>query len=158
MSVFRDFSPESVEVFENSQREGMQKMAAVAMRGSAAERQTTTSQETRKKRRPKRARRSPNKFKQLFMLVVPALVFLLALGWMSVYARITVNDCSSPKLKAICRQERMKNQRLKLKLDSLSSPHNLVAAAQKSGMVYTTSYDYIGKAQAVASAGEGVGE
>ncbi|MCX6344509.1 MAG: hypothetical protein NT018_05470 [Armatimonadetes bacterium] len=136
----------------------MQKMAAVATRGSAAQRQTTTSQETRKKRRPKRARRSLNKFKRLFILVVPALIFALALGWMSVYARISVNDCSNPKIKEVCRGERMKNQRLKLRLDSLSSPHNLVAAAQKSGMVYAARYDFIGKPQAVASAGERTGE
>ena len=130
-------------------------MAAVAVRGSA-ERQPTN--ETRKTRSPKRTRRPVNRFKRIFTLAAPALIFALVLGWMSVYARIYVNDCSNSKLNKICTIERMKNQRLKLKLDSLSSPHNVVAAAQKSGMVYATRYDYIGKVQALASAGEGIGE
>lgn len=133
-------------------------MAAVTMRGSVEERQTTTSQVKKRTISPKRAQKSPSKIKRLLLLVVPALIFALALGWMSVYARISVNDCSNPKLKEVCRGERMKNQRLKLRLDSLSSPHNLVTAAQKSGMVYAVRYDFIGKPQAVASAGERTGE
>jgi hypothetical protein len=85
-------------------------------------------------------------------VVLPALALGLFLPYMSIYARLAVTGHSRSALTASLDAQRLTNQRLKIECDSLSSPHNVVAAAQKSGMIYATSYDFIRRPLAVASA------
>jgi cell division protein FtsL len=93
-------------------------------------------------------------------MVVAASVFVLAmfLGWMSVYAKLVVTGYSRSKLVATCRQEQLRNQRLKLRMEALSSPGSVVDAARKAGMVYATEYDYIRTPRTVATAVGEVGD
>ena len=73
---------------------------------------------------------------------------------MSVYARGDRCRIHSQPTVTAYKQEKLKNQELRIKLDALRRPQNVVAEAQKSGMVYATQYEYIGRQQKVASAGK----
>jgi hypothetical protein len=83
------------------------------------------------------------------------LCVLVLLGWMSVYAQLAVAGYARSELLAACKQEQLKNQELRIKLDTLCRPRNVVAEAQKSGMVYATEYEYVGRPRNVASTGNG---
>lgn len=133
-------------------------MAAVAQRRVEETRQQTTVTGTRRVRRARPRRRAWARYRPMFSLIAGVLGLGLVLGWMSVYGRLAVAGYNRSELVAACRQEQLKNQRLKLKLDSLTSPQSVVAAAQKAGMVYATEYEYLGKPPRLADAGRGAGE
>ncbi|MCE5198367.1 MAG: hypothetical protein ABFD54_16695 [Armatimonadota bacterium] len=126
-------------------------MAAVAQRSNAV--QTPRVTHSTQAPRRTRSRRRPNyKFRNALKCFTFAVAIAMLFGWVSVHARITVTGYNRSRLTDLCREERLKNQRLKVQWDSLSSPHNVVAAAERSGMVYAAQYDYIHGPQAVASA------
>jgi hypothetical protein len=72
-------------------------------------------------------------------------------GYVSIYAHLTMTGYSRSKLLETCRQERLQNQRLKMRMDALSSPSYVVSAAEKAKMVYATQYDYLDKPERLAS-------
>ncbi|MCL5102521.1 MAG: hypothetical protein M1133_00205 [Armatimonadetes bacterium] len=126
-------------------------MAAVAQRCSTTTERPSASHRVRKVRRT-RVRRSPRiGFWLTSRAVICVIAGLSLFGWMSVYAKLTVTGYSRSRLLQMCRQEQLKHERLEVKWNSLSSPHNVVAAAEKSGMVYATDYDYIRSPQTIAS-------
>ena len=85
-------------------------------------------------------------------LLIPMLALAFAFGYMNVYANLTTTAYSRTRLMTMYKQEKIKNERLKLMLTSRSGPQEVTSAAAKAGMVYATKYDYLGKPQNVASA------
>jgi len=83
-------------------------------------------------------------------LSLTALAMLL--GYVNVYARVTVAGYSRGRLDSVVRAEKIRNERLKLTYNSLCSPARVVAAAEKSGMVYPSNYEYLRDTRMVASA------
>ena len=133
-------------------------MPAIAQRRADLNRQQTTSDVTRKVRRSRPRRRVRGAFPPALRLGLVGLCVLVLLGWMSVYARLAVAGYARSDLLAACKQEQLKNQELRIRLDTLRRPQNVVAEAQKSGMVYATEYEYVGGPRDVASTGNGAGD
>ena len=126
-------------------------MAAVAARATTVQKQTA-AQPVRTTRRT-RVRRSPrSSFRRAgrLVLLVSALAFLF--GYVNVYASLAKTSYSRSRLVQMCREEKLKNERLKVEWTRRCSPQNVVAAAEKSGMVYASNYEYMGASQTVASA------
>lgn len=79
-------------------------------------------------------------------------VLALAFAYVSAYASLATTSYSRSKLMSMSRQEKIKNERLKVELTRLTSPQGVVEAAQKAGMVYATDYLYLQPSQTVARA------
>lgn len=125
-------------------------MAAVAR--AATVRKQNIDQPVRKTRRT-RVRRSPrSSFRRAgrLVLLVSALAFLF--GYVNVYANLAKTSYNRSRLVQMCREEKLKNERLKVEWTRRCSPQNIVVEAEKSGMVYATEYDYIGEPETIASA------
>ncbi|MGC8863390.1 MAG: hypothetical protein ACP5R5_11550 [Armatimonadota bacterium] len=71
-----------------------------------------------------------------------------------IHAGLTAVSYRKSKLIEIRRLEKIRNERLTVELVARSSPRYVTAAAQKSGMVCATQYDYLQKPAAVATVGE----
>lgn len=120
-----------------------------------------TEQLTRRTSRPEaatkhmRARRKRHaRSRGLYRLVCP-----LVLGGMFIYvglyASLTATSYTQSRIDKLCRQERIRNERLKVELTRRSSPSNVMWSAQKAGMVYATEYEYLRQPPKMASAGTG---
>ncbi len=96
-------------------------------------------------------RRTRSNVSKLFWGAAIALVLVGLFGYVSVYVNLTTTGYNRAQLMAQCRQERIRNERLKIELNRLMSPQAIVVAAEKNGMVYATEYDYI-QPKAVAQA------
>lgn len=127
-------------------------MAAVAERRPAETRQQTTVNGTRKVKRAKPKYRVWNRYRPALILASVVLGLVILLGWMSIYARLAVTGYSRSELVSALKHEQLKNQRLKMKLDSLTRPQSIVVAAEKAGMVYASEYEYVGKPARLADA------
>lgn len=126
-------------------------MPAVAVRTNAVEKRSTSSNPRARKRVRVRA---PFKVRlaRVSRLIVSVLVLAFVFGYVNVYANLTMTGYNRSKLMTVCREEKLKNERLKVQWNSLSSPHKVVTAAEKSGMVYASDYDYLNKPKTIASA------
>ena len=125
-------------------------MAAVAARAATVRRQTAdqpvrTTRRTRVRRSPRSSFRRAGR---LVLLVSAAFLF----GYIGVYASLAKTSYNRSNLVQMCREEKLRNERLKVEWTRRCSPQNVVAAAEKSGMVYATNYEYMGASQTVASA------
>ena len=124
-------------------------MAAVAAHSTAVQ---------PKARRKEVVKRAPTKRRpraaawKLSRIVLPVLALAFLFGYVNVYANLAVTNISRSKLVAMCTEEKIKNERLKIELARRSSPHNIVAVAQEFGMVYATEYDYLDTPRTFASA------
>ena len=128
-------------------------MAAVAVRRSSSQKKTDSS---RAKPGPKaRSRRKPRTAaRKLVRAVVLVAVLACLFCYVNLYANLAETSTSRSKLLDLCRQEKIKNERLKLELTVRSSPQEVVAAAERQEMVYATEYEYLELPRAVASAAE----
>jgi len=102
-------------------------------------------------RRARVRRRPASRIRRYATLVFSALVLACLFGYVSVYASLAKEGYSRSDLVRIQREETLENQRLKVELDSLCSPHKVVARAEESGMVYATQYDYVAEPETLAS-------
>lgn len=133
-------------------------MAAVLECGSAETSRQATTRESRKSTNRKARKRQSAMYRGAIKYAFGFLAVVLLFGWMCVYAMVTATGINRSDISRQLRREQITNQRLKMRLDSLSCPQNVVIAAQKAGMVYATQYEYVGKPQTVASAGKGMVE
>ena len=126
-------------------------MAAVAVRRSSLQSKTDSSRaKSGAKARPRRKPRTvARKFVRAVVLVV---VMACLFCYVNLYANLAETSTSRSKLLDLRRQEKIKNERLKLELTVCSSPQGIVAAAQRQKMVYATEYEYLERPRAVASA------
>lgn len=126
-------------------------MAAVAARAATVRKQTA-DQSARTTRRV-RVRRSPrSSFRRAGRLILLVSILAFSFGYVNVYANLAKTSYSRSRLVQMCREEKLQNERLKVEWTRRCSPQNIVAAAEKSGMVYATDYEYIGVSQTIASA------
>lgn len=123
---------------------------AVALRQNTETTYVTRRMPRAVRTRVRRRRRS--RFSQFIRMLMPVVGVAMLFGWVAIYANVTVTGYNRSRLTEQCRIERLKNERLKVECSRLSSPHKVTAAAQKAGMIYATSYDYIHLPQSVASA------
>ena len=72
--------------------------------------------------------------------------------FVNTYANLAVTGYSRDELSNTFNEEKIKNEELKVQWNLLTSPRNVVASAEKSGMIYAKDYDYLGKPKTVASA------
>lgn len=133
-------------------------MPAVAQRGAVQTRQQTTTNATTKVRRSRPRRATNGGLTPAMKYGLIGLCVIVLLSWMSVYARLAVAGKTRSELTKACAREQLRNQQLRIQLDVLCRPRNVVADAQKSGMVYASRYEYIGGRQHVASAEGGAGD
>lgn len=132
-------------------------MAAVAARSNAEVQRETDAGEVRTTRRVVRRRRrtsalsSPKSF-----FVMMGMVLVVGLCFVNTYAHITVTGYNRDQLTNTYNEEKQKNEDLKVQWNLLSSPHNVVASAEKSGMIYAKDYDYLGKPKSIASVPQSV--
>ncbi|MCE5313619.1 MAG: hypothetical protein ABFD49_01500 [Armatimonadota bacterium] len=122
---------------------------------AAVRRKTDTAGTTRLSPRALRARSRRlrfARFKHGLKMLLPVIAVVMLFGWVAVYANVTVTGYNRARLTAECRAAKLMNERLKVEYNRLSSPHKVVAAAEKTGMVYATDYDYVHPPQTVASA------
>ena len=131
-------------------------MAAVAVRPAEAEVQRQS--DVRENRLPPRSRRRRRKVARWkspkFLLVMLGFTLFLGFCFVNTYANLAVTGFSRDELSNTYNEQKIKNEELKVQWNLLSSPHNVTAAAQKSGMIYAKDYDYLGKPKSVASAKE----
>ena len=132
-------------------------MPAVAQRRADQSRQQTTTDVTRKVRRSRLRRKRRRAYPPALRFGLVGLCVLVLLGWMSVYAQLAVAGYARSDLLVACKRQQLTNQELRIRLDILCRPQNVVAEAQKSGMVYATQYEYVGRSRDVASTGNGAG-
>jgi hypothetical protein len=124
---------------------------AVAIQKPKTDRASRPSPAERHARaRRKRQARSKGLLRLAFPFVIAGMFVYVGL-----YASVTATSYSQSRLNVLCRQERIKNERLKVELVRRSSPSNIMAAAQKAGMVYATDYEYLRRPSTVASARTG---
>lgn len=129
-------------------------MNAVAERASTSTRSNTTPRRRQSTRgRVKRRRRMDFRRFSSFLMASAALLSLF--GYVSVYAHVKVTGYNRSRLMDQCREERIRNERLQLRYNTLTSPNHVVMAAERVGMVYATRYDYLQKNSRVASAKTG---
>jgi len=133
-------------------------MPQLTQRGAVESRQQTTKDVKRKVRRSRSRRVSLGGSRPALRYGLIGLCVITLLGWMNVYAQVTVAGNTRCQLRRAYEQEKLKNQKLRIKLDVLRRPQNVVAQARTSGMVYATQYEYIGRQQKVASAENGAGD
>ena len=126
-------------------------MAAVAtcsaaVRREAPPRRQDVTRSARSRRRPSTGGWS--------ILKVGAVVAVLALlfAYVNVYANLAAANCTRAQLMRECRIERIRNERLKVQLASVSISPDLEKRVAAAGMVYASKYDYLGKSQTVAQA------
>jgi hypothetical protein len=126
---------------------------AVTARVTAVPRETSTYQRSRNtttRTRPRRRVRSrANNIMRAFAMAI-GLAFLF--GYASVYANLAKTGYTRSELSAMCRRQRIENERLRVEMVRRSSPNYVVAAAKQSGMIPATQYDYLNKPRTVASA------
>ena len=98
-------------------------------------------------------RRRKSRSRKLMRIVIP-IFMVAAFLYIGLYAGVTAASYSKTRLTTLCRQERIRNERLTVELIRRSSPENVMAAAQKAGMVCATRYDYLRKPATVASSAD----
>lgn len=125
-------------------------MPAVAARVNTVRRESAGDPRSPRRTRVNRSPRSM--FRRAGRLILIAITLAFLFGYVSVYANLTKTGFSRSKLTQMCRVERLRNERLKVEWIRHCSPETVVAAAEKSGMVYATEYEYVGQQQNVASA------
>jgi hypothetical protein len=126
-------------------------MAAVAVRENLVRREEAAGTAMSSGRR---VRRRKNRLRKLTRLCIPIIV-VASFVYVGLYASVTAASYRKSKLIDLCRQERIMNERLTVEMIRRSSPRYVTAAAQKSGMVCATQYDYLHGPPTVASAGSG---
>ncbi len=95
-------------------------------------------------------RRRKSRSRKLVRIVIP-IFMVAAFLYIGLYAGLTAASYSKTRLTSLCRQQRIRNERLTVELIRRSSPKNVMAAAQKAGMVCATQYDYLHRPATVAS-------
>jgi len=126
-------------------------MAVVAVRQNPVRREETAGMAMSSGRRVRRRKSRARKLARLFIPIVLVASFL----YVGLYASVTAASYNKSKLIDLCRRERIRNERLTVDLIRRSSPRYVTAAAQKSGMVCATRYDYLHRPPTVASVGTG---
>ena len=76
--------------------------------------------------------------------VIGCVTLLLAFAYVALYANTLVQERKYADLVQKQRELKIKNDRLRLRLNALSAPDKIMAAAAKAGMVYAKQYDYLG--------------
>ncbi len=127
-------------------------MATVAVRTTAVRDEAGVCRARTRVTGRRRTIRQPYNYLMLVKRVLSALMIAFLLGYVNVYANLATTGHSRSRLTAAYERELRRNEQLKVEFKSLSSPHNVVMAAQKGGMVYATQYDYIRGPLNVASA------
>jgi len=123
-------------------------MAAVAARETVVKKSESSQRKSGKHVKRQRGVRMRGALRMLGYAFGLAFVF----GYVGVYGTLATTAYSRSRISSECRQDRIRNQRLKVEYIRLSSPGKVMAAAQKTGMVYADRYDYLNKSQTVASA------
>ncbi len=111
----------------------------------AASREVSVRQVVRRRSRLRRLARR---------LLIPS-ILVGSFFYIGLYAGVTSTSYDNSRLAELCRQERIKNERLTVELIRRSGPSYVTRAAEKDGMVCATQYDYLHKPATVASAGAG---
>jgi hypothetical protein len=74
-------------------------------------------------------------------------------GYVWLYANLTATSFDRSRMMNEFKAEQIRNERLKVEYVRRLSPAYAMAAAEKAGMVYAKQYDYLGKSDTVARAG-----
>lgn len=78
-----------------------------------------------------------------------------AFAYVAVYGTLATTSHSLSELQKALRREQILNERLRIDLERKLSPQGVVGAAQASGLVYATEYDYLRDSRDVAKAPAG---
>lgn len=127
-------------------------VAVQKLKTEPASRQTSRSSAAAKHMRARRKRHARSR--GLLRLICPLVLAAMFL-YVGLYAGVTATSYAQSRMDKQCRQERIRNERLKVELTRRSSPSNLMSAAQKAGMVYATEYEYLRRPATMASASTG---
>lgn len=125
-------------------------MSTVASRTAAVGRQATHPSVT--VRRTKRAGRAKPRSRRLLSLSLLFGFLVCVFGYVSVYASLVSTSYDRSRLSNELRQEKIRNERLRVDYIQRSGPGFATTAAQKTGMVYATRYEYLRKPDTLASA------
>lgn len=127
---------------------------SVAARATTAREHAAGNKRTVRRTRVKVRSRLRVNFRQATKLLITVSLLAMLFGYVRVYAGLAMAGYSRDTLISELRQEKLRNEELKVKWNTLSSPQRVVNAAEKAGMVYASDYDYINKPSTVASAGQ----
>lgn len=127
---------------------------SVAARTATVRKHTATNTRAVRRTRVRVRRRAWVNFRQMTKLLVTVSLLAMLFGYVRVYAGLAVAGYSRDTLVSELRQEKLRNEELKVKWNTLSSPQRVVSAAENAGMVYASDYDYVNKPRTVASAGQ----
>lgn len=133
-------------------------MAIATARVTAVPRETSTYQRSRSTTRTRLRRRVRSRASNIMRAFTLAIGLAFLFGYASVYANLAKTGYTRSELSAMCRRQRIENERLRVELVRRSSPNFVVAAAKQSGMIPATQYDYLNKSRTVASAGNNNGQ
>ena len=128
-------------------------MAAVAERITQPKKTASNVSSTRTRRAYKSRRSHPRAAKTAMGMIAGVFLFLVfAYGVFAAHSLVQGRRYS--QLVIDQREEKIRTERLTVRLNALRSPDKVIAAAAKSGMVYAKEYDYIGRAGRVASSAQ----
>jgi hypothetical protein len=116
---------------------------------------TVRRQETRPSstaRRTKRTRRVRPRSRRFLSVSLLFGLLVCVFGYVSVYASLVATSYDRSQLVKELRQEKIRNERLRVDYVQRSGPGFAMSAAQRAGMVYATRYEYLRKADTMASA------
>ena len=112
-------------------------------------------QETRPSRTSRRTqgvRRVRPRSRRLLSLGLLFGLLIFVFGYVGVYASLVATSYDRSRLANELRQENIRNERLRVDYIQRSGPGCAMTAAQNAGMVYATRYEYLRKADTLASA------
>ncbi len=113
-------------------------------RAPAAAGRTTSKSRRRRTARPRILR--------ALTTICCAFALAFAFFYVAVYGNLTTRSHSLSELQKTLRQQQITNERLKIELEKKLSPRGIVSAAQTSGMIYATDYDYLQDTRSMAKA------
>lgn len=125
---------------------------SVAARATTARNNTATNSRAVRRTRVRVRRGLRVNFRQVTRLLITVSLLAMLFGYVRVYAGLAMTGYSRDSLVTELRQEKLRNEELQVKWNTLSSPQRVVCAAEKAGMTYASDYDYINKPKNVASA------
>ncbi len=102
-------------------------------------------------KRVRRGRSNNNLVRKLYRIAAVASV-IIALACIAIYAAVTALGYHNVELSSLCRIQEIENERLRVAITRCSSPEQIAAAAEKTGMIWATNYEYLQPPQSVASA------
>lgn len=112
---------------------------AVAMKSAA----TVAKTEQKQKKLPVSRRHKKRRNAKMVRTVVSLLGMVFLLGYVGLYAQVTLYSYRGDDLTRQIRQAEMQNQALKAEIQTLASPERLAAAASEAGMEPSTDVIYV---------------